>query len=87
MSCCVNSLLIIYFLFLRQFIVRTTYSILPKSMQFLTCPALTTGPSLQSSSKGSEILMFLVHLSSLSINAEAMFSWNVQNLILRNVST
>ena len=41
----------------------------------LTCSLLTTGPSLQPSSKGSEILIFLVHFTSLSKNSAAMLSW------------
>lgn len=45
-------------------------------IRLFTCPALTTGPSLQPSSIGSEILMFLHHFTSLSKNSVAMLSWN-----------
>jgi hypothetical protein len=42
--------------------------------KILACSPLTSGPSLQPSSKGSEILIFLVHLTSLSKNSDAMLS-------------
>lgn len=39
-----------------------------------TCPSLTIGPSLQPSSKGSEILMFLAHCTSIFTNFVAILS-------------
>uniref|UniRef100_A0A2P2KUP6 Uncharacterized protein MANES_14G070600 n=1 Tax=Rhizophora mucronata TaxID=61149 RepID=A0A2P2KUP6_RHIMU len=38
------------------------------------CALLTTGPSLQSSSRGSDILTFLHHSTSLCTNCDAMLS-------------
>lgn len=40
----------------------------------ITCPSLTTDPSLQPTSSGSEILIFFAHATNLSKNCFAIFS-------------